>query len=161
MRRVTAVVLSAALLLNAAPLFAAPQGQGGTLNGTAQNAQGQNLANYTVRVRNLATGQISGTTISGATGQFSFVGLNPGQYVVEIVNQAGTIIGTSSAVSVAAGATVSITVGATAAAAAAAAAAGGTGFLASTAGIITVAAVGAGVAGVVIAANKGTASPSR
>jgi hypothetical protein len=163
MRRLTAVLLAAALSLNAAPLFAAktPQGQTGTINGIAQNAQGQNLANYTVRVRNVTTGQLAGSTTSGATGQFSFVGLDPGRYVVEIVNQAGDIIGTSAALSVAAGATVTITVGATAAAAASAAAAGGTSFLASTAGIITVAAVGAGVAGIVVAANKSNASPSR
>ncbi len=165
MRRLIAVVLCVALSLFTTPLVAAGassrQGQTGNLNGTAQNSQGQNLANYTVRVRNVATGQIAGSTTSGATGQFSFVGLDPGNYVVEIVDQAGNIIGASSAVTVAAGATVSVTVGATAAAAAAAVTAGGTAFLASTAGIITVAAAGAGVAGIVVAATKSNASASQ
>jgi carboxypeptidase family protein len=164
MRRLTALLLTAALPLTTTPLFAAAnpaQGQGGTINGTAQNAQGQNLASYTVRVRNLTTAQISASTTSGAAGQFSFVGLDPASYVVEIVDQAGNIIGTSAAITVAAGATVTITVGATAAAAAAAAAAGGTSFLASTAGIITVAAAAAGVAGAVAIAKNGNASPSR
>lgn len=161
MRRLIALFLSAAMAFFTVTPLVAAKNQTGTLTGNAKDAEGRNLSNYTVRVRDVATGQLAGSTTSGATGQFSFTGLTPGIYVVEVVNHAGEIIGTSSAVSVAAGATVAVTVGATAAAAAAAAANGGKAFLASTAGIITVAAVGAGVVGVVVATNKDNASPSR
>ena len=167
MRRLIAAVVTVAMMLPTTPLLAAgaraarAQGQTGNLNGTAQNAQGQNLANYRVQVRNVDTGQLAGSTTSGATGQFTFVGLDPATYVVEIVDQAGNIIGTSTALSVVAGATVSVTVGASLSAAGSAIAAGGTAFWTSTAGILTIAAVGAGVTGVVVAANKNDASPSR
>jgi hypothetical protein len=150
----------------AAPLRA--QGQGASLSGTASSNAGQTLANYTVQLRNLATGQLAGTTTSGATGGFSFAGLQAGNYAVEVVNAAGQIIGTSASVAVAAGATITgVTVAASAAAGAGAAAAG-----AATAGagatggvsaavIITGVAVAAGVTGVIVAVNKSNSSPSR
>src|SRR5512138_1444255 len=117
MRRLIAVLLCVALSLYATPLFAAAgakarQGQTGNVNGTAQNAQGQNLANYTVRIRNADTGALAGSTTSGATGQFTFTGLSPANYVVEIVDAAGNIIGTSASLAVTAGANLTITVGA-------------------------------------------------
>ncbi len=166
-RRVIAVVLAATFALNVVPLFAGPAPRRqpqttGTVNGTAQDAQGQNLANYRVQIRNADTGRLSASTTTGARGQFSFVGLDPANYVVEIVDPAGNIIGTSAALNVVAGATLSVTVGATMTGAAAALAAGGTAFWTSTAGILTLAAVGAGVTtGVVVAADRKTVSPSR
>jgi ABC-type transporter Mla maintaining outer membrane lipid asymmetry permease subunit MlaE len=154
------------MLLQAVPVFAAAApgraaaGQGtGALNGTARSSQGQALGNYSVRLRNVQTGQLAGSTTSSAAGAFSFTGLNPGSYVVEIVNAAGEIVGTSAAISVAAGATVGVTV--TASAAAALAAGGGAAFFGSTLGIVTLAAAGAGVAAIVVANNRETASPSR
>lgn len=162
MRRLIAFVLSAAVsVFTLTPLSAAQDARAGRITGTAKDAQGQNLANYAVRVRNVATGQLAGSTTSGAAGQFSFTALTPGTYIVEIVNEKGEIIGTSSSITVTAGGTAVVTVGATPAAAAAVAAKGGTAFFASTAGLITVAAVAAGVAGVTIAANRDTASSSR
>ena len=166
MRRTLALVLSCAMLLQAVPVYAAAApgraaaGQGtGALNGTARSSQGQALGNYTVRLRSVQTGQLAGTTTSNAGGAFSFTGLNAGNYVVEIVNAAGEIVGTSAAISVAAGATVAVTV--TATAAAALAAGGGAGFFGSTLGIVTLAAAGVGIAAVVVAINRDTASPSR
>jgi hypothetical protein len=181
MRRVIAFTLSSALVLQAVPLFAASMVGGaaaqeqvvtGVLNGTAQTSTGQTLSNYAVQARNLQTGQIAGTTTSNASGGFSFTGLSPANYVVEVVNQTGAIVGTSAAVPVVAGATATVAVSTTAAVAAAgaaatgaaaagAAAAAGGGAIAgiSTALVVTAVAVAAGVAGVVVIAND--ASPSR
>jgi hypothetical protein len=180
MHRVVAFTVAAAMSLNMSPLLAAGPAPGAgqaqaaaALNGTAQTAQGQSLANYTVQLRNLQTGQLAGSTTSNAAGSFSFSGLTPGNYVVEVVNPAGTIVGTSAATSVAAGATVTVGVTAAATAGAAGAAAAGAGgaaaagaaaggsFFASTIGVVTLAAVGAGVAGITVAANQSSASPSR
>lgn len=171
MRRIAALAAAFSMVLLSAPLYAAPIGgtraalraqtQTGGINGTATGSQGQTLASYTIRVRNADTGQLAGSTTTGATGQFTFTGLDPANYVVEIVDQAGHIIGTSSMLSVAAGQTVSMTVGASMTAGAAAIAGGATGFWTSTAGILTIAAVGAGVTGIVVAVNKSNASPSR
>jgi hypothetical protein len=106
------------------PAIAAPQ-QGAALNGVAQGADKAPLPNFTVQVRNANTGQLAGTTMSNQAGQFSFGALQPGNYVVEIVDAAGKVVGLSPSISVAAGATVTVTVSATAAGAIAAAAGGG------------------------------------
>ena len=126
MRKAIAVCVASALVVMLLPVTASarvPQATG-TLNGVAQNAQGQTLPQYTVRLRNTQTGQLAGSQTSNATGQFSFVGLNPSDYVVEIVNSTGNIVGTSTAVTVGAGSTVTISVSASALAAAEGAAAG-------------------------------------
>jgi hypothetical protein len=163
MRRVAASVLVFAMSLTSAPLFAAGparaarQAQTGTVTGTAQGSQGQTLPNYTVRIRNLGNGTLAGSTTSNAAGQFSFAGLTPGNYAIEVVNAAGEIVGTSASIAVVAGATIAVTVTAAAAAAIAAATGGGI----STAVIVTAVAAAAGIVGIVVAVNRSNASPSR
>jgi hypothetical protein len=170
MRRMTALAVAAAFALNAAsPVLAAGQPQRtGVVEGTAQSPAGDTLPNFTVQLRNIQTGQLAGSTSSNAAGAFSFSGLDPASYVVEIVNQKGAIVGTSSAVAVSAGMTVSVSVTASAAAAivkstatAVPAAQGASKAGLSAALLITTVAAGAGVAGVVVAASKENASPSR
>lgn len=178
MRQFTAFALAFSMTLSAAPLFAAraprgAQAQAATLSGTASSSTGQTLANTTVQLRDLATGQLAGTTTSTPSGAFTFAGIPPGRYAVEVVSAAGVIIGTSASVAVAAGAAITgVAVSATAAAvgaaaagagvaAGAAAAAGGAAAAGiSTAVIVTTVAVGAGIAGAV-AVVKNNASPSR
>ena len=170
MRRIVALALASSLTLSSAPLFAAQATA--SLAGTATSSSGQSVANATVHLRNLANGQIAGTTTSSTTGSFSFAGLQAGNYAVEVVNAAGQIIGISASIGVAAGATVTgiavstsaVLAGAAAGGAAAGAAAAGAGAATagiSTAVIVTTAAAAAGVAGAVAIAKKGDASPSR
>ena len=170
MLRIVALALASSLTLSSAPLFAAQATA--SLAGTATSSSGQSVANATVHLRNLANGQIAGTTTSSTTGSFSFAGLQAGNYAVEVVNAAGQIIGTSASIGVAAGATVTgiavstsaVLAGAAAGGAAAGAAAAGAGAATagiSTAVIVTTAAAAAGVAGAVAVAKKGDASPSR
>ena len=164
MRRLSAVVLSVAMIVAAIPAPAAAAAraqQPGGIQGIARDAQQQPLGNVTVQIRNVATGQLSATGTTNAAGQFVFSGLTPGNYVVEVVNAAGQIIGTSAPLTVAAGAIATVTVTASAAAAAAAAAGGFSLFglgTAASAAIIGAAAVGITVG--VVQATK-TASPSR
>ena len=172
LKRVLASILTVALVGASIPAFAAgpkaKQGErSGRISGVALDAQKKPLVNVTARLRNVDTGQLVGETKTNARGEYTFTDLNPGRYVVEIVNDKGDIIGTTAAVSLTVGAMTAtgVTVTATAAAgaigagAAGAAAAAGGGFFTSTAGIIVLAAAGAGIAGgVAIAAN---ASPSR
>lgn len=158
--------IGAPVLLDAASSQAAATG---SLTGTASSSTGQTMANTVVQLRNLATGQLAGTTSSNAAGQFSFIGLNPGNYAVEVVNAAGQIVGTSASVTVGAGAAVTgVSVTASAAVTAAAgsgagvaagAAAGATAASTSTAAVIGAAAAAAGVAGAAI--TNETASPSQ
>lgn len=129
----------------------------GSIQGTARDAQQQTLANHTVQIRNVQTGQLAGSGTTNAAGEFTFAGLQPGNYVVEIVNAAGQIIGTTAPIAVAAGTVAAVTV--TASAAGALAAAGGAGFgifglgTAASAAIIGGVAVGV-TAGIVARDNK-------
>jgi len=119
------------------------------------------VVNAVVQPRNLTTGQVTATAMSNVSGQFSFTGLTPGNYAVEIVNASGQIIGTSSSVSVGAGAAVAgvDVTGAMAVAGAPAGAGAGAAGSTSTAAMVGAAAAAAGVAGA--AFTNSTASPSQ
>src|SRR5437773_4216584 len=96
LRQIVALTLTCGL--SATPALAAAAGQAqaaASLTGTASSTSGQTLVNAAVQLRNIASGQLAGTTTSNAVGQFSFIGLNPGTYAVEVVNAAGTVVGTS------------------------------------------------------------------
>jgi len=158
--RLLALLLILVLASPASPLVltSAAQAELASVGGTATSSTGETLINATVQLRDLATGTVTSTTTSSSTGAFGFAAVNPGNYVVEVLNAAGQVVGTSASISVAAGAAITgVTVTATAAAVAATAAA------ASTATIVAVtsAAAAAGVAGIAAASGQGDASPSR
>jgi hypothetical protein len=166
MRKFFAFAVSFAIAMLGTPLgvavaSAAPQMATGGVQGVAKNAQQQSLSGVKVQVRG-ANGQVAATGTTNASGSFSIAGLTPGSYTVEILDAAGNIVGTSSAVAVTAGgiATVSVTA---AAAGAIAAAAGGGVSLFGLGTIGTVAVVGAASAATIAAvvATQTNASPSR
>lgn len=151
---VIALALTLSLPLS---LLGVAQTEVASLAGTATSSTGETLVNATVQLRDLATGTVSGTTTSSSTGAFSFVAINPGNYIVEVLNAAGQVVGTSAPISVAAGATLTgVAVSATAATVTAAASGSGI----STIVAVTAAAAAAGVVGIV-AVGQGDASPSR
>ncbi len=156
-------IVTVAIVLGLALMADAGQGTG-RIAGTARDAQNQVLPNVKVQLRNVDTGQLVATSRAAGDGRFEFTGLNPGNYVVEIVDDDGKIIGLSPSMALAAGGVISgVMIGATAAGAlaGAAATAGGLGaFFTSTGGILLLAGVGAGVTAGVIALTN-TASPSR
>ena len=167
-RRLMLSSLIVALIVPSVPVFAAPiragQPPAGSISGVARSATAQPLANHVVRVRNAETGQLSASGTTGAAGQFSFTGLNAGTYVVEVLDAGGQVIGTSAAIVLSQGAMIAggLVIQASAlGAAAAAGSAGGGAFLTSTLGIVTIAAIAAGVVGAVVVVTKDDASPSR
>ncbi len=184
MKKLIASVLVLALAIAAAPIHLIAAGKLGQNTGQISgNAviEGKPMGNVTVRLRNIDTGQLVGSTTTNAQGAFLFSGLPAGNFVVETVSLNGTILGTSATISLAAGAMIAgaVTVSTTAAAAAAAgvgAAAGGAsaagagatagGAAAAGAGlstsviVVTAAAVGLGATGIVIATSN-DASPSQ
>ena len=134
-----------------------------SISGVVVTASGRPLNNASVRARNVLTGGIANSASTSATGQFSLVWLEAGTYVLEVVDGAGQVIGTSPFLFAAAGATLSTTVAATSGVASAANTV--TGFaatLTSTAAeSVRYAAAAAGVAGLVAPVDVATASPSR
>ena len=141
----------------------ADAGQGtGKISGLARDAQAQVLPGVKVQLRNVDTGQLVATTNAAANGAFEFAGLNPGNYIVEIVDNSGKIIGLSPATALAAGGAITgLVVSASASGAlAGVAAAGGAGaFFSSTGGILLLVGIGAGVtAGVIALTNDASGS---
>lgn len=133
------------------------------ISGRVVTPNGVPLSNATVRARNLLDGQISGTTSTASAGQFS-IAVNPGSYMLEVIDAGGQVIGTSpfiaaTAGTTIAGATVTVSAGALSGVTTTA---GLTSTLGTTvARSVTYAAAAAGVAGVVTPAGVTTASPSR
>lgn len=157
--RFLVIALAVALSLPLPPLGVTgiAETEAASIDGTATSSAGEILANSTVQLRDLATGTIAGTATTSSDGRFRFAAVAPGNYAIEVVNAAGQVVGTSAAISLAAGAALTgVAVSATAAAVTAAA---------STAGISSIAAVttAAAAAGVVaiVAVGQGAASPSR
>src|SRR3954465_4542833 len=87
----------------------------GSLHGVAQGSDRAPLRNYTVRVRNIADGQIAGTTTTSGAGEFSFAGLQPGSYIVEVVDASGQVVGLSPSLAVTAGEAMTVSINASAA----------------------------------------------
>ncbi len=153
MKRIGVVIV--VITLGLAVVASAAQGTG-KISGIARDAQNQPLPGVKLQLRNVDTGQLVATTKAGPGGAYEFTGLNPGNYVVEIVDDDGKIVGLSPSTALAAGGAITGLF----VSAAAAAAAGGGAFFASTAGILLLVGIGAGVtAGVIAATND--ASPSR
>ena len=143
---------------------AAPQGTG-KIEGIARDQNQQPLAGVTVQCRNTATGQIVGTQQTSSAGAFSFTGLLPGTYVVELVDRDGKIIGVSSALTLSAPNTMTllgVIVTATAQGSVGPVVVGGFGaWLTSTTGLLVLGGLGAATIVGVIIATKGDASPSK
>ena len=172
---VAALFMSAGIGLAAQAPVAAAQPQtfvaGAALNpaqaqisGIVMTPAGEPIANAVVRARDLLTGQLGGTTATANAGQFSLV-VNPGSYMLEIVDAGGQILGTSSFISAAAGTTVTaatITATTGTLTAVTSTTTGLAGALGATAAkSVTYAAAAAGVAGVITPPQVIPASPSR
>src|SRR5688572_5986503 len=100
MRKSFAGLLAVAVVMSgSAPVWAQSQG---ALSGLAQSSDRAPLANFRVQVRNANTGDLAGSTTSNQAGQFSFGSLQPGNYVVEIIDSAGRVVGLSPSLTVAA-----------------------------------------------------------
>ena len=157
----------AALIIPTVPLSmsaagAAAQDATGLISGVARTAAGQPMRGFTVQLRDMQTGQVARTTVTDSQGQFSFGALTPGDYAIELLNAAGDVVAasapmllTTASTMVASGVIVTVP-----ASNLVAAAAGGS-FFGSTLGIVTAAAIGAGVVGVTVASTSEEASPSR
>ena len=163
MRRISSLVLAAAMTFSSSPLFAARAGgrgdlATGSISGTTTGSGGHTVHNATVQLRDLGTGQLVGSTTSNGAGQFTFTGLNAGNYAVELVNAAGEIVATSASIVVGEGASVTgFTIAAPALMAGEVGANGSR--RRGTAVIVTTVAAASGVAALIAVAHN--ASPSR
>jgi hypothetical protein len=80
------------------------------IQGSAVNSSNGALANALVRVRDARSGRIAGQSLTDKLGAYTFKGLDPGSYVVEIVNQSQKTIAATNLISANAGETVTAVV---------------------------------------------------
>ncbi len=163
LQRVLAVVLSLAIVLCASPIALAAS-VAGKISGTATLQSGEQLAGQVARLRSLDQGNIAAVTTTTGTGAFSFSDVAAGNYIVELVSD-GAVVGTSAPLTLTSRNMTAANVLVTASAAPAAAVGplallGGGSFWTSTAGLITVAAIAAGVTTAVVI-NKNDPSASK
>lgn len=163
LQRALALVLSLAIVVCANPiLFAA--GAAGQVSGVATLQSGEQLAGQVARLRSLDEGHVAAVTMTTGSGKFSFTDVNAGSYVVEILSN-GAVVGTSTLVTLNSRAMTVENVMVTANAAPAAALSplallGGGSFWTSTFGLITAAALAAGVTTAIVV-TKSDASASK
>src|SRR5436190_22496129 len=108
MRRAISVVLSIMLSLSTVPQLLAAGAGTAVITGVAQNSSGHSLNGQLVQVRSVQTGSLVASSKTSEGGAFTFDGLAPGAYVVEVVDAAGKISGASAITTVVAGATASV-----------------------------------------------------
>ena len=153
MRRFIAVVLAALLVFASTPVtFAAAQSTG-TITGVAKASAGQPLGGHSVRVRSVRTGDVVATATTSANGSFVVANLDAGSYVVEIVDTAGRIVGTSAIATVVGGSIASLAV--------TAASTELVGGLATGWVVVLIAAAALGTAAIIVATTGETASGSQ
>ena len=95
MRRayVVGVVVFSLVLGHWSPLAAAAQTV--TVTGTARKEAKRPYSNYTVRARQVDTGQIAASVPLDGTANFAFTGLSPATYLMELVNAQNRVVCTA------------------------------------------------------------------
>jgi hypothetical protein len=153
LQRVLAVVLSLTIVASANPIVFAASAAG-QISGVATLTSGEHLAGQVARLRSVDEGQVAAVTLTSGSGAFSFSDVNAGSYFVELVSN-GSVVGTSTLVTLTSRSMTAENVLVTSNAAPAAAFGplallGGGSFWTSTFGLITVAALAAGVTTAVV-----------
>jgi hypothetical protein len=157
LQRVLAGVLCLAIFVGANPIvFAA--GPAGQISGIAVLQSGDRVSGQVARLRSLDADEIAAVTTTAGSGSFSFAGVGAGSYIVELVSN-GAVVGTSAPVMLTSRNMTVANITVTASAAPAAALAplallGGGSFWTSTFGLITVAALAAGVTTAVVVTKE-------
>lgn len=64
----------------------------GTISGTAVKEAKKPYTEYSVRARNVQAGSIASTVQLNADGKFELPGVDPANYLVELVNQKGKVV---------------------------------------------------------------------
>lgn len=96
MRRFFSTVLVTVMTMAGGPLgVMASQQDSIALKGRAFTSSLQAFPSARVQIRDLKTALIVNSTTSNATGEFSFENLKPGDYIVEVADASGHVLGMS------------------------------------------------------------------
>jgi hypothetical protein len=170
MRRILALTLALAIVSLGVPASSSAAGKqveaksaNGRVAGVAKDSAGQPAANRSVRLRDMVTGRAVSTARTNAAGAFAFDNVPAGIYVVEVINDSGSVVALSGSQTLNAGSMLAdglVIILESEKAAAAIVAAGGGSFFSSTTGMLILAAAGAGAVVAIVAVTHDK-SPSK
>ena len=163
MRSLLALALAVSLVSSglSATVLAASQGQIVTITGRALSPTQQGLANTTVRLRSVTSGQLVRVTSSAQGGSYSFPAVAPDTYIIELVDKNGHMMGTTEPFLVEANTAPAMSVVATSTSALTSAGSAGFSFLGLGPAMSTVVLGAAGAAAITgVVAMRPEASPS-
>ncbi|CAN5517924.1 hypothetical protein BH23ACI1_BH23ACI1_13750 [soil metagenome] len=163
MRKFLSMAVVTALAATSTPtVVVATENSSIAVAGTAYSVNMQPLSNAEVQIRDLKSGSRVNTTLSDVSGSYSFKGLRPGTYVVEVVDKSGKVLGMSAPFVL--GAAPSVTVSVVAVGQGTATSGEGAGFsflgMGPVTSLVVVGAAGAAAVTAVVA-TRPDASPSR
>jgi hypothetical protein len=169
MRRILSIGLTIALAASGLQSNLRAAGQAGpsqemaTLTGRALRTDLQAFSNATIRLRSVTTGELLRATTSGPSGDYSFPEIPTGNYVVEMVDSTGRIVGMTAPFRVEGGTAPAISIVATSASGAMMSSASAGVSLLGLGPSVTAAVLGAAGAAAVTAvvSTRAEASPSR
>jgi hypothetical protein len=98
MVRLPALFAAVLLLVAAASLHAGapiPPARGTSILGNVWTADNQPIPGARLRLRNVGSGKIEAVTAANEAGKFTFSGVEPGTYVVELVNESASVLAVS------------------------------------------------------------------
>ena len=162
MRSVLALALAVSLVAGglSSTVLAAGQ-QIVTITGRALSPDQQGLANTTVRLRSVTSGQLLRVTTSAQGGSYSFPAVAPDTYSIELVDRSGRMVGTTEPFVVEANSAPVVSVVATSTSALTSAGSAGFSFLGLGPTMSTVVLGAAGAAAITgVVATRPEASPS-
>ena len=161
MRKLVSIGLIAAMTMAVSSSALLAQSVG-TVTGVARGNHLQSINGVNVQLRNIRTGNVVSTAVTTDEGAFTFPSLPAGDYVVEVVDAVGKVLGTGAPVSVTAGSTATTSVIAMGFGPSGASASSGFSFL-GMGPVTTLTVLGAAAAASVTAvvATRPDASPSR
>ena len=162
MRSVLALALAVSLVAGglSSTVLAAGQ-QIVTITGRALSPDQQGLANTTVRLRSVTSGQLLRVTTSAQGGSYSFPAVAPDTYIIELVDRSGRMVGTTEPFVVEANSAPVVSVVATSTSALTSAGSAGFSFLGLGPTMSTVVLGAAGAAAITgVVATRPEASPS-
>jgi len=109
MVRRPALFAAVLLLIAASSLHAGapiPPGRGTTILGNAWTADNQPIPDARLRLRNVGSGKIEAVTVANQAGHFTFPNIDGGSYLVELINEAASVMAVGHVFSIAPGETV-------------------------------------------------------
>ena len=104
------MLLAVTLTMAGVPAHVGAAPEVSSVRGTAYTAELKPVARMRVQIRNLRSAAVVASSVSGPMGDYSFANLQPGDYLIELVNGESRVVGMSAPFRLDSGASVMVSV---------------------------------------------------